>query len=770
MNRKKPALYQFAVIGCVLGMSGCVLKDIENRGELCPPVLMDDIRQQAYIPFHYFQCFQEDIVVPEESAGDSVTTCQYCTSNDEGAYVCGKEVGMQCLHDDLVMWRAYALCDHYRKNGVLDRTGDGVIAFVKDHFGHDIDPSDLDGFELKQFCPPDYSQCYYFDGFQNSSGQQVGGYGCMARCEEPMLYCASDGKLTCVDPASDDRFCGAKGGCIDSTVNSDNWLGEHCEYGAACHSGRCKCESGLTECRDDNGTHCVNTTNNEKYCGSECKACDANEFCDGGVCKADVCQHVDYPVCSKNNCENSNEFCGKSCTNCTQMKGTLGVESAECKINIGKCEVKSCMDGYNLVTTEDETVCVKDYDTVCSSEDLTFCKELYPNADVKCNDAGQCEFIQCQSGYMDQGGGHCEPQSGQKCEDGGNLCSGGATCHDSVCECPEGKAYCGSSNCVSLDSDEHCGSCEENCQTKPQAEGVKSYSCNGTKCLATCTGNYQPDSSGEACVPVLPQKCEDGGTECPGDLECKALNCVCPSGLRQCGNLCYELNDNNHCGSCETACSGGKTCVNQACECSAGYEDCGSGCIQLNSATDCGACGHRCESGKCECSGSACSCVNTSVCDSNQQKCGGECRNSTLPIKICNGSTDIKSAKDHRLLENTPGYKNTHKVYGYHDSGKKNYRMLYNGEIAYISAALADTVPCVAEGVIKDTKRLRCRGEMNTDHGEIDSFDTDHPNICIYDLNPGNGWYGVFCGDKCFGYVMSDYVEITKNNSFDVCE
>ena len=150
------------------------------------------------------------------------------------------------------------------------------------------------------------------------------------------------------------------------------------------------------------------------------------------------------------------------------MKGTLGVESAECKINIGKCEVKSCMDGYNLVTTEDETVCVKDYDTVCSSEDLTFCKELYPNADVKCNDAGQCEFIQCQSGYMDQGGGHCEPQSGQKCEDGGNLCSGGATCHDSVCECPEGKAYCGSSNCVSLDSDEHCGSCEENCQTKPQ--------------------------------------------------------------------------------------------------------------------------------------------------------------------------------------------------------------------------------------------------------------------------------------------------------------
>ncbi|GEM_PF-6235989 len=771
MSRIKFAVYQFVVIGCVLGMAGCVLKDVEKNGVQCPPVVVDDVRQQPYVPILNLHCFKEDIVIPAESADDSITSCEHCTRDDDGAYVCDKEVGMQCLRDGSAMLRAYALCDDYREKGVLDRSGTEVIAFIKDHFGHDIDPNALDGFELKQNCPLDYNQCFYFDGFRNNSGQQTGGYGCVAKCEAPMLYCAIDGKLTCVDPLTNDRACGAKGGCFDSNENSPNWSGERCGYGATCQSGECKCESGLTRCSDEKGGDCIDTTNDEKNCGPECKRCEAEEVCEDSVCKTDNCKDADHPVCSKNNCENSDEQCGKSCSNCTGMTGKFGVMTAVCNKVTGECEITECLPDYELGMNGDNLVCTKKSEE-CHSGDITYCSEKIPNAEVQCNDAGQCELIECNPGFIDQGDGHCVSTDDKPCEEGGSICNGGASCINSVCQCPEGEDFCGGKNCVPLNSDERCGSCENNCNTKVPTEGVQSYSCKENKCVANCIDGYVPDSGGVNCVQAPSSKCEEGGTECPAGQTCKDSVCVCPDGYDTCGGSeCVSLNTDDHCGSCTVACSGDKYCSGGTCQCPNGSKDCGSGlCVPLNTASNCGACNHWCESGECDCSGSSCSCGQQDVCDSNQQKCGGVCRDSSLPIYICNGKTDINAVKDDRLLEGTPGSKNKYNVYGYHDAGKTKYRLLYNNEIAYISASDKETTPCLAEGVIHNTTRLKCRKDMTTNYDEIDSFNTTHPDICIYDLNPGDGWYGVFCGSNCHGYVMREYVEIKKYNSFDVCE
>lgn len=89
---------------------------------------------------------------------------------------------------------------------------------------------------------------------------------------------------TCVDPNTDESFCGAGSDC---TTNP----GTTCAAGEVCNSGTCEltCQSGLIDC---NGT-CVDPNTDEAYCGAgpDCStnpgtACAPGELCNGsGSCE-----------------------------------------------------------------------------------------------------------------------------------------------------------------------------------------------------------------------------------------------------------------------------------------------------------------------------------------------------------------------------------------------------------------------------------------------------------------------------------------------------
>ena len=93
---------------------------------------------------------------------------------------------------------------------------------------------------------------------------------CALTCQPGLIDCGG----TCVDPATDDAFCGAEGDCQANP-------GEVCAPGFNCNgAGVCdlSCQNGLIEC----GGTCVDPLTDNAYCGAS-GACQAN---DGTTCAA----------------------------------------------------------------------------------------------------------------------------------------------------------------------------------------------------------------------------------------------------------------------------------------------------------------------------------------------------------------------------------------------------------------------------------------------------------------------------------------------------
>ena len=102
--------------------------------------------------------------------------------------------------------------------------------------------------------------------------------------DEPVLSC-EDGEVACdgecVDPLSDTEFCGAQGNCEDDDA------GELCDEGEICVEGACEldCLEGEVACDGS----CVDPLTNDDYCGAdaECElfsACSELQQCIAGGC------------------------------------------------------------------------------------------------------------------------------------------------------------------------------------------------------------------------------------------------------------------------------------------------------------------------------------------------------------------------------------------------------------------------------------------------------------------------------------------------------
>lgn len=98
-------------------------------------------------------------------------------------------------------------------------------------------------------------------------------------CDEGEVLCDTD----CIDPATDAGFCGARGACDGDSA------GEVCGEGELCVEGSCEldCPSGEVACDGS----CIDPLTNDEFCGAneaceEFSACEPRQQCISGTCAA----------------------------------------------------------------------------------------------------------------------------------------------------------------------------------------------------------------------------------------------------------------------------------------------------------------------------------------------------------------------------------------------------------------------------------------------------------------------------------------------------
>ena len=179
-----------------------------------------------------------------------------------------------------------------------------------------------------------------------------------------------------------------------------------------------------------------------------------------------------------------------------------------------------------------------------------------------CNDAGRC--CDTMDGDVACGSNCCEPgqaccggttcadvqQDNNNCGGCGIVCSGGRSCQNGVCTCPDGRDDC-PAGCVDTQSDNNnCGGCGGHC-------------IGGTEC-------------------------QDGVCACP-----HTTDAICND---QCVNLLF---DDANCGACGNACAASEKCFLGRCGCSDPAQlDCDGQCIDgFSDRNNCGAVRQRLRGG-----------------------------------------------------------------------------------------------------------------------------------------------------------------------------
>ncbi|MDF1562486.1 MAG: hypothetical protein P1V51_05555 [Deltaproteobacteria bacterium] len=402
---------------------------------------------------------------------------------------------------------------------------------------------------------------------------------CSTVCAGSLLLCGDQ----CIDPATDERYCGASGNCLDVA------MGEVCGASERCESGTCTpvgaCPAGQLLC----GGFCVDPLTDRTYCGAtDCAGgaagitCPAGMVCDGtGLCRLEcrvdlvACEGVCIdPLTDRAHCGATGDClganAGAACPAGTVCDGT-GQCLAVCaggRVSCGGQCVDPLLDAQYCGALGS-----------CSGASAgTNCSAL---GEV-CDGTGQCATT-CQGGAIACDGtcvdastdtrycgasGACGP--GER----GEVCDPGEVCQSGVCilDCPAGLVGCGGS-CIDPDQDEtYCGA---------------TFDCAGP-------------NDGTDCAAL--------GEICDGRGACAAS---CGAGLSPCGDLCVDhLTDPDYCGDCSTVCTGGVGEVvwcDGTCQsgCAADYDECdGDPAVPCEAhlpddPNNCGGCNVVCDSGHC---------------------------------------------------------------------------------------------------------------------------------------------------------------------------
>ena len=306
-------------------------------------------------------------------------------------------------------------------------------------------------------------------GAQCTQGTVCAAGACLTSCQVGFINCNG----TCVDPLSNNTYCGASAGCGLADAGS---AGTACAAGSICSVGLCQlsCQAGTIDC---SGT-CINPSSNNTYCGaslgcgvdagSSGTPCPPGALCTNGQC-AVTCV-VGQVLCSDGKCHDpghDNQHCGA-----TSGCGMADAGSPGTACDAGMvCSQGAC--GVTCVTTE--TLCADGqcHDLSVDNQDCGACSTAGHStacaAGFRCT-AGTCQLA-CQSGLINCGGTCIDPRTNDAfcgatgacgaadAGSAGTACAPGNRCSNGACvlSCQPGFINCGGA-CVNPATDNtHCG-------------------------------------------------------------------------------------------------------------------------------------------------------------------------------------------------------------------------------------------------------------------------------------------------------------------------
>ena len=459
-------------------------------------------------------------------------------------------------------------------------------------------------------------------GEKCASGEVCSGGTCGASCLSGQILCNGQ----CIDPDTDNRYCGATGDCQGTKV------GEKCDSGKVCSGGQCgiTCVSDQILCKGQ----CIDPKTDNRYCGAtgDCsgsnigKACESGTKCTDRVCKISC---VSGQIACGGECIDPNTnpyFCGAkgNCAgddpNQTNYKGKDCTKTSTTKL----CSNKICTSSCPTDQENCNGFCINKGATnvVSCNNNSIQCKDGYGNCDG--NVANGCEV------NINNDNAHCRGCN-QKCETTTISNSASVQCTKDGCiatSCKEG--YVPSSDgkkCVESGELNCCGAKCTNCYTQyPNMDTGECNASTSTCTLRTCKDGYMLNSDKTKCVEI---ECKND-TECGDSGKCKDSECKCGNGSACSGNKpicnagnCVECTSISHCSSKSNATA---KCERNVCEyeCNIGYHKDATGNCSPNSDTSCGDregssvtnCASpkpRCDKNKGECV----ECLGTKDCENN---------------------------------------------------------------------------------------------------------------------------------------------------------
>jgi hypothetical protein len=429
--------------------------------------------------------------------------------------------------------------------------------------------------------------------------------------------------------------------------------------GAADGCGETECAVGLGDCDGDGEcTDDLTSIDDCGRCGNTCHVPNGKPACNQGACAVETCDSGKAAIwedCDElviNGCERNlyrdPRSCGACDNDCNEiLDAGLNVTAVAC--GAGACVITSCEAGFANCDGEFDNGCEVDTTTDpvrcggCSDQGGIDCTQEYANGSGAC-EGSTCGFQGCNANWADcnqnAGAGssrdgcetsiafndeHCGA-CGVKCQINAgtseNTCGGanGDTCQP-VCaidydSCDDNPA----NGCEAslLDSDEHCGGCNNECQDINSqnrcSNGVCDPDCDDN--FANCDGD--PDDGCEQST-ITTGHCGGCGKACSGanggTATCSAAgqcSVSCPGSFKNCnaenaardGCETDTATDPDHCGACGASCGSTnvatRTCSGGTCTptCNPGFcrsSDPQNGCtLPLGTMDNCSACGDSC--------------------------------------------------------------------------------------------------------------------------------------------------------------------------------